>query len=58
MAGQMTRNKIVVRKGDSDPGVYKTDIQLPLKNGDVHTVFPQEINQVGAFIVTEEVTEA
>lgn len=118
MAGQMTRNKIVVRKGDSfdvvmqfrhgelqpmdlsqcfltmsvrrqngellftkigeiievlsgkvrlkllpkdtdiDPGVYKTDIQLTLKNGDVHTVFPQEINQVGAFIVTEEVTEA
>ena len=43
---------------DIDPGVYKTDIQLTLKNGDVHTVFPQEINQVGAFIVTEEVTEA
>lgn len=118
MAGQMTRNKIVVRKGDSfdivmqfrhgelqpmdlsqcllkmsvrrqdgdllftksgevidvlsgkarlkllpddtdvEPGVYKTDIQLTLKNGDVHTVFPQEINQVGVFVVTEEVTQS
>ncbi len=118
MAGQMTRNKIIVRKGDSfdivmqfkhgdiQPmdlsqcslkmsvrdkigellftkegevievlkgkarikllpsdtniacGTYKTDIQLTLKNGDVHTVFPQEISQVGAFIVTEEVTQS
>ena len=118
MAGQMTRNKIIVRKGDSfdivmqfkhgdiqpmdlsqcslkmsvrhktgelmftkdgemidissgkvrlkllpadtniEPDVYKTDIQLTLKNGDVHTVFPQDVNQVGAFIVTEEVTQS
>lgn len=118
MAGQMTGNKIIVRKGDSfdvvmqfkhgdvqpmdlsqctlkmsvrhetgelmftkegeiievsvgkarikllptdtniEPGVYKTDIQLTLKNGDVHTVFPKEISQVGTFIVTEEVTQS
>ena len=36
---------------------YATDIQLTLKNGDIHTVYPQNINQVGVFRITEDVTE-
>jgi len=52
--------RLKLKPSDTDmvPGIYKTDIQLTLKNGDVHTVFPQDIHQVGAFIVTEEVTQS
>ncbi len=35
----------------------ETDIQLTLKNGDVHTIYPQNVNAVAYFKLTPEVTE-
>jgi hypothetical protein len=37
-------------------GEYKCDIQLLGSDGSVNTIFPANINQIGAFIVTEQVT--
>ncbi len=37
-------------------GDYVTDIQVTTDQGDVHTIFPQDINQVGVFRITEQVT--
>lgn len=38
-------------------GNYKTDIQIVFKNGDVHTIYPQNINAVAYFKLTPDVTE-
>lgn len=40
-----------------DVGDYKTDIQITYTNGQVHTIFPQNINKVGYFRITNQVTE-
>lgn len=40
-----------------DVGDYNTDIQLTLANGDVHTIFPNNISGVGIFRITQQVTE-
>lgn len=37
-------------------GEYKVDIELTLPDGSVHTIFPAEINKVGIFRITEQVT--
>lgn len=37
-------------------GDYVTDIQLTLADGAVHTIFPANVNQIGTFRVTEQVT--
>ncbi len=37
-------------------GDYVTDIQVTTDQGDVHTIFPQDINRVGFFRITEQVT--
>ena len=42
---------------DLDVGDYKTDIQVTYANGQVHTIFPQNINKVAYFKVTTQVTE-
>lgn len=39
------------------PADYKTDIQIRLKTGDVHTVYPGDVNKVAVFRITQEVTE-
>lgn len=36
---------------------YVTDIQITFANGEVHTIYPQDINKVAAFIVSKNVTE-
>ena len=36
---------------------YITDIQITFKNGEVHTIYPQDINQVAKFIISQNVTE-
>ena len=38
-------------------GDYKTDIQITYADGQVHTIFPQDINKVAYFRVTGQVTE-
>lgn len=35
---------------------YKCDIQLILGDGSVHTIFPADVNKIGAFVITEQVT--
>ena len=37
-------------------GQYKCDIQLTTKDGSVNTIFPADVNQIGVFSVTEQVT--
>ena len=41
-----------------DVGDYSTDIQLTLADGAVHTIWPANVNQIGIFRITEQVTEA
>ena len=38
-------------------GAYITDIQITFGNGEVHTVYPENISKVAAFIVSQNVTE-
>lgn len=37
-------------------GEYKCDIQLVSADGSVNTIFPANVNQIGTFIITEQVT--
>lgn len=37
-------------------GEYKTDIQLTMPDGNVHTFFPSDINTTAIFRITEQVT--
>lgn len=38
-------------------GDYITDIQLTTSDGSVHTIFPANVNQIGTFRVTQQVTQ-
>ncbi|MBR6408975.1 MAG: BppU family phage baseplate upper protein [Alphaproteobacteria bacterium] len=40
-----------------DVGDYNTDIQVTLQDGSVNTIFPSNVNQIGVFRVTEQVTK-
>lgn len=42
---------------DIEVGDYKTDIQMTFADGRVHTVYPQNVNSVAYFRITEEVTQ-
>lgn len=37
-------------------GEYKTDIQLSTPDGQINTIFPSDVNKIGIFRVTEQVT--
>lgn len=37
-------------------GDYNTDIQIQMSDGSVHTIFPADVNRVGVFRITEQVT--
>lgn len=37
-------------------GDYKTDIQVTTADGSVNTIFPANVNQIGTFRITEQVT--
>lgn len=37
-------------------GDYKTDIQLMTADGAVNTIFPNDVNRVGVFRITQQVT--
>ena len=38
-------------------GDYETDIQVTIADGNVNTIFPENVNQVGIFRITKQVTE-
>lgn len=40
-----------------DVGEYQTDIQIKMHDGQIHTIFPQNINSLAYFIITPQVTE-
>lgn len=42
----------------ADLGDYVTDIQLTGADGSVDTIFPQDVNKIGIFRITAQVTEA
>ena len=37
-------------------GDYDTDIQIQMPDGSINTIFPADVNKVGVFRVTEQVT--
>ena len=37
-------------------GDYNTDIQITTADGNVNTIFPADVNQIGTFRITEQVT--
>lgn len=37
-------------------GDYKTDIEIRFENGEVHTIFPSEVEKIATFRVTEQIT--
>lgn len=38
-------------------GDYDCDIQVTLDQNDVHTIWPQNVNQIGLFRITKQITE-
>lgn len=42
---------------DIPEGDYLTDIQIKMANGQIHTIFPQNINSLAYFKITPQVTE-
>lgn len=37
-------------------GDYNTDIQIEMPDGSINTIFPADVNRVGIFRITEQVT--
>ena len=37
-------------------GDYKVDIELSLPDGSINTIFPADVNKIGIFRITEQVT--
>lgn len=52
MALILTSNMTNVALGD-----YGTDIQLTMSDGSVNTIWPQNVNQIGIFRITQQITE-
>ncbi len=50
--------RLVITAADTNvaPGEYETDIQITLPNGDVHTIYPQNLCKPAYFIITPDVT--
>lgn len=51
------RIKLTSEETNAEVGDYRTDIQLRLKTGDVHTIYPGDVNKTAVFRITREVTE-
>lgn len=51
------RIKLTPKETNIAVGEYKTDVQIKLKNGDIHTIYPEDVNRVAVFRVTADVTE-
>lgn len=49
---------LILTPDDTDVpvGEYKADIQLYMPDGSINTIFPADVNKVGIFRVTEQVT--
>ena len=50
---------IILTPVDTDipVGDYVTDIQIKMSDGSVNTIFPADVNKLGTFRVTEQVTK-
>ncbi|MBE6452991.1 MAG: DUF2479 domain-containing protein [Alphaproteobacteria bacterium] len=49
---------LILTSTDTDVSVgdYKVDIQLILPDNSIHTIFPSDVNKIGIFRITEQVT--
>ena len=48
--------EITPEKSSIDVGDYQCDIQLEMSDGSVNTIFPANVNQVGVFRITKQIT--
>lgn len=51
------RIKLTPEETNTEVGDYVTDIQIRLKTGDIHTIYPGDVNKVAVFRITPEVTQ-
>lgn len=51
------RIKLTPEETNNEVGDYRTDIQIRLKNGDIHTIYPGDVNKIAVFRITPEVTQ-
>lgn len=49
--------ELTPQETDIEPGEYLTDIQITLPDGQVHTIFPQDVNTLAYLKITPQVTE-
>lgn len=49
--------KIMPQHSKMDPGDYAANIEVVFRNGDVHTVFPQNMTANALFRISEEVPD-
>lgn len=55
-AGQ-ARIKILPQHSKTEPGDYAANIEIVFRNGDVHTVFPQDMTANALFRISAEVSD-
>lgn len=50
--------KIVLTPDDTNRSVkdYSTDIQVQMPDGSIHTIFPTDVNKIGTFRITKQIT--
>ena len=53
----VARIKITPKHSKYEVGNYATDIQVTMPNDDIHTIFPKNINQIGTFRITRQVSK-
>ena len=47
---------ITPQQSNIEAGEYKCDIQLETADGSINTIFPHNVNQIGVFRITPQVT--
>ena len=51
------RIKILPKHSEQEAGIYAANIEIIFKNGDVHTIFPQDLTSNAIFQISEEVSD-
>ncbi len=56
-ANGKARIKILPKHSKQEAGIYGANIEIILKNGDTHTIFPQDLTSNAIFQISEEVSD-
>ena len=51
------RIKILPKHSGQEVGIYAANIEIIFKNGDVHTIFPQDLTSNAIFQISDEVSD-